>query len=509
MLSTGAARAFWLPRVGAAAAGGALALAFPEPGLWWWAYLGLVPIILLLAAAGSRREAVWRSWLAASGFFGVLQYWLLPHLSFFALPVVAAIGVVWVPWGVVTWSWLRPPVSSRRVATGLAVLPAVWLVTEYARSWEPLGGSWSFLGSTQWSVRPVLPVAALGGVWAVSLVVVVANVAVAFALAPLVPRRARLASVAVAATVVLAAVTYGSLRGDPAVEDALRIGGVQPGVVHGPGERLDRHVAMTRRLVQREPSVDVVVWGQSSVGFDLQRSDDVRHRLLDLAGEVNRQIVVNVDARRVGGRISKSAVVVEPDGRLGDTYRKQRLVPFGEYVPLRPVFGWVDRITKAANEDRAPGTTLTTFDLAGARVGPLISYESTFPDLRRSLARREVSMTLVQAAATTFQGTSALPQQASYEAVQAVASGRPAVLVAVSGTSSAFDPRGRRLVWIPQTAARAWTVEVPLSQERTLFVRLGPWVPIGAIGISALAGVVALSRNQLRRRSGPDLISRS
>jgi apolipoprotein N-acyltransferase len=208
------------------------------------------------------------------------------------------------------------------------------------------------------------------------------------------------------------------------------------------------------------------------------------------ARELDRPVLVNVDARRPDGRISKTMVVVRPDG-LGETYTKQRLVPFGEYIPLRSFLGWVERFTEAAEEDRVPGTGLTTLRLGSATVGPLISYESTFPDMRRRHARAGVDMTLVQAAATTFQGTWALPQQASFEAVRAVESGRPAVLVAVSGTSAAFDARGRRLAWVDQHETGAWTVSVPLSQEETRFVRWGDWVPAACLVVVVAAALVA------------------
>lgn len=512
-----AAMSRWAPRLAAAAAGAALALVFPRPSLWWWAYVGLAPVLLLIRTAPDRREAVWRSWLAACGFFGSLHYWLTPHLSFFVVGVVLLIGVVWVPTGLTAWTVLRGSLGIARAGGALALVPSVWLLTEYVRSWDRLGGSWGFLGLSQWKVPVVLAAAAVGGVWAVSALLAVTNVAATVALAPRATRGARAGGLVVAGVLVTATVTYGLLRPAPHVEGELRIGGVQPGVVHGPAARLAANERITRELVRQHPDIDVVVWGQSSVGFDLERAPAVRGRLLALAAEIDRQVVVNVDARRPNGRISKSAVVVEPGG-LGATYRKRRLVPFGEYIPLRSVLGWVARLSDAADEDRAPGAGLTTFPLAGVRTGPLISYESTFPDLRRALAQREVELTLVQAAATTFQGTWALPQQASFEAVRAVESGRPAVLVAVSGTSSAFDARGRRLAWIPQTYTGGWIVDVPLAQEETPFVRWGPWLPLVALAVvttAAAAGTIALLapgtgrfRPRFWRQEGRDVVTR-
>jgi apolipoprotein N-acyltransferase len=493
----------WRWRLVAAAIGAALALAFPESGLWWWAYVGLVPLLVLVVTAPSRREALWLCWSGGCGYFAVLHHWLLAHLSVFALPLVLVMGLVWLPWGLAAWWLLREPRSIGRAAAAIVVVPSVWVLAEYARSWDRLGGSWGLLGSSQWQVRPVLAVAALGGVWAVSFLLVATNTALAAAVVPGAGggcgagARARAGAVAVAAVLVGGAVAYGLGRSEPEVTGSLRLGGVQPGAVHDRRARLAAHEELTRELVGAD--VDAVVWGQSSLGFDIETEAWARERVVALARELDRPLLVNIDARRPTGEISKTLVVVRPEG-AGERYTKQRLVPFGEYIPLRPLFGWVERFTEAAEEDRVPGTELVSIRLGPARVGPLISYESTFPDMRRTHARAGVDVTLVQAAATTFQGTWALPQQASFEAVRAVESGRPAVLVAVSGTSAAFDSRGRRLAWVDQDRTGTWTVRVPLASEETLFVRWGDWVPAACLVVVLAAATAALARVRRVRR---------
>jgi apolipoprotein N-acyltransferase len=493
----------WGVRLGAAGAGAALALAFPQSGLWWWAYAGLVPVLLLVEAAPSRREALWRCWSAGCGYFLVLYHWLLPQLSVFVVPIVLAVGLAWLPWGMAAWWLLRDPRSHRKVAAALVVVPSAWVVVEYLRSWDRLGGSWGLLGTSQWQVRPILAVAALGGVWALSFLIVCTGTALVVVVRPGTAWGMRLGAAAVVVVLIGGAAGYGLSRSDPDVRGTLRIGGVQPGLVEDRRERLAAHEDLSRDLAAAD--VDAVVWGQSSVGFDLETESWARDRLLALARELDRRVLVNVDARRPDGRIAKTMVVVRPDG-LGETYTKQRLVPFGEYIPMRSLLGWVERFSEAAEEDRVPGSGLTTVRLGDATVGPLISYESTFPDMRRRHARAGVDLTLVQAAATTFQGTWALPQQASFEAVRAVESGRPAVLIAVSGTSAAFDARGRRLAWVDQHVTGAWTVVVPLSQEKTLFVRLGDWLPVACfvVVVAALAACVPLgNRRQHRAPSRP------
>jgi apolipoprotein N-acyltransferase len=490
MTTAGSARR-WGLRALASAVGAGLAFAFPAVNAWWLAWLGLVPLLLLLALANSSSEAVWRSWLAASGFFLALHHWLLPHLGMFALPAGAVIGAAWVPFGLAAHRLLRGPLSARQAGMALVVLPSVWLTIEVLRSWKHLGGTWGLLGLTQWQVRPVLAVASLGGVWLISVLLVTVNVGVAAAVAPGAAATARLLGGGAAVVLTGTAVAYGLLRPEPEVTGSLRVAGVQPGVVHGTHARLAAHLALTRQLAGGDH--DVVVWGQSSVGLDPAQQPEVARRLRQAAATARSDLLVNVDARGPDGRITKSTRQYTPDGVAG-VYHKQRLVPFGEYIPLRPLLGWVTELTEAAEVDRAPGEQLTTLRIAGVLVGPLISYESTFPDLHRTLARMGAEVTMVQGSLTTFQGTWAHAQQASFEAVRAVESGRPAVLVAMSGTSAAFDPRGRRLAWVPPGQRGTIVVDVPLSQDRTPYVRLGDWAPLTAAAITAGAAAMLASR---------------
>ncbi|WP_431898930.1 apolipoprotein N-acyltransferase [Nonomuraea sp. bgisy101] len=486
----------WGPRLLAALTGACLAFAFPAVNAWWWAWFGLVPFLLLVAGAGTFREAGWRSWWASAGFFGTLHHWVLPFLGVFWPLAVLVIGLVWVPFGLVAYGLLRR-VSPARAGVALLVLPSVWVAVEALRSWQHLGGAWGLLGSSQWQVRPVLGLAALGGVWLLSFTLVAVNAGLAIAVLQDAGLRARLAGGGAAVALAALAVCSGLVRPEPVVTGVMRVAGVQPGPVPGPERRVAAHLRLTGELAGHDP--DVVVWGQSSVALDPARRPDVDRLLRRAAAEVGADLLVNVDAADSSGRIAKSAYQYTPNGVV-DTYVKQRLAPFGEYIPLRPVLGWIAGHTEAAEKDRITGAGLAVFEVADRRVGPLISYESTFPDLRRGLARRGVDVTITQGSLTTFHGSWAHAQQASFEALRAVESGRPAVLVELDGTSAAFDARGGRLAWFPPDYRGAFVVNVPLSVEETPYVRLGDWVPALAGGIALGAGAVAAARRTHRRR---------
>jgi len=482
----------WAWRAAGLPAGALVALVFPESGLWWLAWVGLVPTLLLVAAAPDRGDAAWRSWAAGAGFALGLYHWILGVLGPLAPVVAAAMGATWIPVALLWWSCAARRSAStprpggqwmggqalRSTTVALVVVPSAWVVTEFARSWHVLGGSWGVLGLSQWQVAPIRQLATLGGVWALSWLLVAANVGVALALCRGTPPTARLTSVAAPVVLALVALWWGAERELPEPAATLGVAGIQPGVVNGPERRLRANEELTDALDPAAEGIDLIVWGQSSVGFDPDENESVRDRLEAVARRAGVPVLVNIDARRSGGSIAKSSLLIDPARGIVDTYDKQRLVPFGEYVPLRSVFGWVGGFTEAAEEDRRPGDELTVFDVAGARVGPLISYESTFPDLRRSLARLDPQVVIVQGASTTFQGSWAQPQQAATDAIRAIESGRPSMLVAVSGTSSAFDGSGRRLAWLPADRTGVIRAELPLGAVDTLYVRWGDWVPV-------------------------------
>ncbi|MEU0467418.1 apolipoprotein N-acyltransferase [Amycolatopsis sp. NPDC006131] len=487
----------WLVRGLAVASGCLLVLAFPAPALWWLAWAGLVPLLVLLARAGSVREAVWRGFLAGAGFFLAFFHWVLPHVGLLA-PVLGLVGgLLWVPFGVVAHRLLREPTAGR-AALAAVVLPSVWVAVEAVRSWEHLGGAWGLLGLTQWPARPLLALASFGGVWLLGFLIVAVNVGLAVAV---LAGPARTFGAGLALGVFALVLGYGLLRPDPVPTGSLRVAGVQPGPVHGAEERFTAHLELTRRATGQ----DVVVWGQSSTPFDPATRPGAVDRLRAAAAAAGSDVLVNVDARAADGRIRKTTQQYGPDGLAG-TYEKRRLVPFGEYVPLRPLLGGVLRGTGIAEEDRAPGGAPAILRIGEAGAGPLISYESMFPDLRRELVRLGADVTIVQGSLTSFHGTWAQPQQASAEAVRAVESGRSAVIVELNGTSAAFDAEGRRLAWMPPDERGVFVVDVPLYQGATPYVRWGDWVPAAAFGITAAAAARALlirARAALTKRWRP------
>lgn len=494
------------PRYAALVAGAVPVLCFPAAGLGALAWVCLVPGLLLMQRAPSAREAAVRGWWFGAGFILTAMYWLIPSIGP-ALPVLAVLfGALQAGVGYAVWRLLRPPVTARRALAALVVVPAVWVTTEFARSWHALGGPWALLGATQWQHPAVLALASAGGIWLVSAAVVAANTAVVILLRAR-RRPVRVLAAGAAGLILLSGPLLFALRTQPGPDGYATVALVQPGIVEDAGQRLDASVSATAALAGQP--VDLVVWGESSTTADLDRDTATLDRLRALSAATGAPLLAGEDARKGDGRISKDAVLIGPDG-IEDRYRKIRLVPFGEYIPLRPVLGWIAGVSRAAGENRASGTAfhvLHPVDRAGRPlpVGALVCFESAFPDMSRVAATEGARVLVYQSATSTFQHTWAPGQHVSLGALRAAETGRPVVQASLTGVSAAFDAQGREVARLGTDRTGALTVRLALAapQARTWYDRIGDVVPVGAVAVTAVAGAFALRPRRRRTPGGP------
>ena len=484
----GGRRALW--RLAALAVGALPALAFPAPAWWLLAWVGVVPLLLLVRAAPTAADGAVRAWFGMAGYVLATQYWLLGSAGPLLVGMAALLGALWLPWGWAAHWLLSAPVSCGRTLAAVIVLPSAFVMAEAVRSWQGLGGAWALLGASQWNHPATLASASLGGVWLTSCLVVAGNTALA---GVLLHREMSGRVTALTAAVGCAAVgpMWFLLGPAPRVGPTVQVALVQPGKIDDATARMEAGEALTETLVGKRP--DLVVWGESSVGIDLGSHPEATTRLSDLSRRVGADLLVNTDARAPAGGIYKSSVLIGPDGPRG-SYQKVRLVPFGEYVPLRPVFGWVSDFSKAAAEDRRRGAGQVVLHAGPLTIGPLVSFEATFSDLARRDAQLGALLLVYQSSTSTFQGSWAQPQLASQAAVHAVEVGIPAVHAGLSGVSAAFDAQGRKLAWYPSTDRGVVVVTVPLDSHTTVYRRLGDWVLAAAATILAGAGVLSTLR---------------
>jgi apolipoprotein N-acyltransferase len=508
--------------------GALLVLTFPAANLEFLAWFGLVPGLVLIVRSPTAREGGVRAWWLGAGYLIAALYWMAPEIGPAVLLVAAVVGALWIPFGVAAQKLLRPPLTWPRALAALVVVPSCWLLTEWLRSWQALGGPWAVFGVSQWRHPAILALAAVGGVWLISFVLVLANVAIVLAIESL-PRvgaavvpgaapRLGLAGLGVAAA--LASVGAGPLAfaltpPSPAVRQ-VTIAMVQPGVVSNTSLADHASQALTAEL-SRDGTIggvrpDLIVWGESSINEDLTlpKSHALLSQFEALSAEDGADLLVNQDTTVPGKGHEKWSVLVSPAGIQG-IYIKTRLVPFGEYIPFRQQLGWLTKISKAASSNMIPGTgahLLYATDREGRTlpIGDLICFESAFPDMARVDTDKGAQLIVYQSATSTFQGTWGPDQHASLGAVRAAETGRPVVQAALTGDTVAYDARGRLLAWMGQDGHGVVTVRLglPAASARTVYDRLGDYVPWVALAIVVAAALVmfANSRGLPGRRAG-------
>src|ERR1700691_4238412 len=175
-------RWIWSPRRLMLLAGALLVLTSPDPNLECLAWFGLVPGLVLIVRSPSAQEGGIRAWWLGAGYLIAALYWMTPEIGPAVLLVAAVAGALWVPFGVAACTLLRPPFSCPRALAALVVVPSCWLLTEWLRSWQALGGPWAVFGVSQWQHPAILALAAVGGVWLISFALVLTNVAIVLAL---------------------------------------------------------------------------------------------------------------------------------------------------------------------------------------------------------------------------------------------------------------------------------------------------------------------------------------
>ena len=150
-------------------------LVFPWPSLSYLAWFALVPGMVLFTRAATTREAVARGWWFGAAYLIAMLYWMAMQIGPGLLVIGGVFGCMWSPFAVAVNRLLKPPVSWPRALAALVVVPSAWLIPEWIRSYQGLGGPWGLYGASQWQHPAVLALASVGGVWLVSVALLLAN----------------------------------------------------------------------------------------------------------------------------------------------------------------------------------------------------------------------------------------------------------------------------------------------------------------------------------------------
>lgn len=482
-----------------AIAGGALtSLGFPASDLSPLALIGVAAGLAAMGGAGTARRGALIGFVYGLAFTGIVFSWTLE------LEVVAYLALA--PAQAAFWAITGAGVAAARRVGPLGwtvAAAATWTLVEALRARQPLGGfEWGQLGLTA-AELPVRSAAAVVGTLGLTGLLV----AVAAGVVALVRERDRgWVRASVPLLLAVAATAGVGLLGtqdwtEPAGE--LEVGIVQmdppcPGeyAVDCPGLRettLTRHIEGTDEL---DGDVDLLLWGEGTLrgASPMDAGADLHTRM----GELPAPLLTGVTSPEGEGRFYNRNVLLDTDGTVVDAYAKQHPVPFGEYVPLRPLLGWVGDVGRLVPSDMVRGTTpgLHEVPRGEAELGSAVSWEVTFARLVRDTARG--SDAVVTLTTQVSYGQAPVSDQLLQAAqLRAAETGRAMAVAAATGRSTVIAPGGEVGEVTALFAGDTMTTTMELREGATPFLRYGEWPVIGVAAVLALViALVARARAQ-------------
>jgi apolipoprotein N-acyltransferase len=342
-------------------------------------------------------------------------------------------------------------------------------VGEYLRSHLFSGFGWLCLGHSQVMNLYFVQVVDVIGVYGLSWVIVFINCLIFFALT-----HKRIKLVLLAAMVLVAVYAYGvwtvweyHRRELPTVSVVM----VQPNVAQEikwiPSMRemiVNKHLQLTGMLANQEPGV---------LGEQAALVDKIRTQVIHLGVPLIFGGIVQED-----NKYYNSALMINAIGDLQERYDKIHLVPFGEYIPLRPLLGWINHFVPL--EDFSSGQKYSMFTLTpDTTFGVLICFEDTIGYLWHEFIRRDAGFLVNMTNDAWFQDTSAPFLHLHGAAINAISYKRSLVRSANTGWTGVIDPLGRVLKKAEDLTGKQTFVssvieaDVPVNQQKTVYAKLG------------------------------------
>jgi apolipoprotein N-acyltransferase len=529
----------------AGASGLFLPLSFPKSDLGLLAWVALVPLHWALDGK-NKRQAFWIGWLSGTIAFTGMMAWVVTAMNTYGkVPLAISYGLMllltaYLGLYVGLYSagavWFRTLIPRY----GLFVFPCLWVTLELIRTYVLSGLPWGLLGYSQYRQIEIIQIADHMGVYGVSFLIVLVNVALAEFLTWLMPlfrgfRPARLPweLVAMAALLVTLSWEYGlaSISEAPFSDiprSSISVGVVQPNVDQAVKwdtayreETLARFDRLTERLGR---ATDLVVWPEAATPFVFEREPVYQLQLIALANRAQAPILFGSPALRFYSDrrpyLLNSAYLLSPDGQLLGRYDKHHLVPFGEYIPFKSSFlFFLDKLVEGIGDFEAgTGPTVLTLmpkprsaatGMAGTEprtinFGVAICYEVIFPDLVRQFAANGAEFLVTVTNDAWFGASSAASQHFSMVVFRSVENHLAFARSANTGISGFIDPFGRIVEATPTFTEQAVKATIRVWHPHTFYSRYGDVFAYGCAIICALLFLLGLFRT---KGSEPDAVA--
>lgn len=498
-----------------------LTASFPPGKTDWMAWFALVP--LLIGVRGAPPGQAFKVGLAA-GFshYLTLLYWIIVALGHYGnIHYTISAGILAL---LCLYLALYPAIfSSFAVKTrgsrlALFKLAGLWTALEYLRAMLLTGFPWCLLGYSQFRHPELIQIAGLFGVYGLSFVLVLSNASIYVLLADRDLFRKATSKWEIPAVALLVCLTYGyglyrfsevqPEQGRSPLKVALVQGNIDQSVKWNPAFQ-EKTIQIYHRLSLATAGFqpDLIIWPETAVPFFFQDEKDLAQRVKLIAKTSGADLIVGSPAysrEKTQIRLHNRALHLSPAGEVGGTYDKVHLVPFGEYVPLKNILPFVNRLVVSAG-DFAPGERISPLKPRRHSAGALICFELIFPELARTQVKNGAEI-LVNLTNDAWYGMTSAPYQHFSMAVfRAVENNRPLVRAANTGFSGFISPRGEIIDRSELFRETVLTRELhPGRSELTVYTRHGDFFAQIMLFASLINFFFLLCYPKIKRPSAPE-----
>ena len=494
---------------GAAAASALLLiLSFPNFEYHQLAWIGLVPLLVVIARRPSPLRAFILGWAVGSVFFYTTCYWLTYSMIHYGgLPAVVAYLLL-IPGALVVgifhglFAMMVALVVQKWGRLAIMFAPLFWAALEWIRL-EVTGQLWNALGYSQafhpWLIQP----ASWGGVYAVSFLIVTINSIVAL----LIIQRTKWSIIVGVSTalVVFYVIEFSRYTPTESVHtsnETLVYVAVQPNVPMYAGKSseeikalIDRHVSLSTEALKSVPNYPqrLVIWPESPMNFTYASNKSFQEFVADFTRQNHTSLLFNSLEPAPNDGSYNSALLVNEEGHLISQYDKIRLMPFGEYVPLPQWLPGASLISGIVGEF-TPGSNYTLMPVGDTgKAGVFICIESAYPWIARKLTFDGANV-LINISNDGYLGPTAVMRQHLANVIfRAVENGRPVMRITNTGLSAMIEPNGRidDLTEPFKADVRIWGSH-PSDGKDTVYTRKGDLFVYACAVISAIIFVGAV-----------------
>ena len=417
-----------------------LSLSFSSFNFWLFAWCGFIPLFIALENKTLAKSFI-IAYFCGIVFWSFTIYWLVHVTLLGTIILVLYLALYFGLFG------LNVAFLKRLRGKAIFFLPCIWVLLEYIRSYLFTGFPWALIGFSQYKNLSVIQIADITGVWGVTFLVILVNIVIYL----IIRKQLKSKIYLVCAVLLLLSLIYGIIRLSHNPNLAKNKQTFKISVIGG---NIPQHLKWNKQAVgfiqnsYKELTVaaandnpDLVIWPEAAVPGLWPLDAAEFEQVFSLARKQNINLLVGA-VSRFQDKYYNSALFIDKLGILQATYNKIHLVPFGEFVPLKNIFPFLETIAPIG--DIEPGKEYTIFKQP-VSFGVLICFEDLFPELSREFVKKGAKFLINITNDAWYKEGSAPYQHFAASVFRAIENRVYLARAANTGISGLIDPSGRIL----------------------------------------------------------------